>query len=280
MTILITGAAGLIGRRTVELLAPAHDVSVVVRSPGNAPNVRTLAIDLSAPGFRHALPASADVVVHLAQSVHYRDFPAQAADIFNVNVGATAQLLEWATGAGVQHFVLASSGGVERSSPGVPSYYLATKRSAELLAAAYGHRFSLTVLRFYFAYGAAQRRSMLIPRLVDNVRNGRPIALAGPDGIRLNPVHVDDAAAAVARAATAAVPGTFDIAGPEVLSLRDISTIIGRKLGRAPVFDADLSAAPADLIGDTRAMAQHLVAPSRLFESGIDELLDAGGGEG
>ena len=50
--------------------------------------------------------------MHLAQSPRYRDFPEGALDVFEVNVGSTQRLLDWACRQGVKRFIYASSGGV------------------------------------------------------------------------------------------------------------------------------------------------------------------------
>src|SRR5207248_610348 len=81
-----------------------------------------------------------------------------------------------------------------------PSLYVATKLAAEVLADAHRALFTVIVLRPFFIYGRAQDRCMLLPRLVDSIRCGRAITLAGRDGMRFNPVHVEDAARAVVAA--------------------------------------------------------------------------------
>ena len=89
MRIAVTGAAGFTGRRVVALLAEqGHEVIAVGRSaagqvPGAAEHVEQ---DLAAP--LGDLPAQVDSVVHLAQSRRYREWPAGATDVFEVNAAA------------------------------------------------------------------------------------------------------------------------------------------------------------------------------------------------
>lgn len=277
MSVLVTGAAGFIGRYLIDELRHREEVwALTRRTPPAATGVNWIEADLASPGFLFRLPDRVDTVIHLAQSTHYREFPDQALDIFDVNLAATVRLLDWSRRVGVRRFVLASSGGADREHDGNrPTYYLATKRSAELLAASYATAFSVTILRLFFCYGAGQRSSMLIPRLIQMVENGLPIKLAGPDGIRINPVHVSDATTAVVEAAALDGHTVCDIAGPEVLSLRAIAEVIGRKVGRAPKFDVDENAPPDELIGDIATMRERLAAPTRTFESGVDDLLAA-----
>lgn len=270
MSVLITGASGLIGRHLVGLLEGETDVVALSRTPLPSASATWIAADLSAPHFINALPSRVDTVVHLAQSPHYREFPEQAADVFNVNVASTALLLDWARRVGVQRFVQASAGGADRSQGTALSYYLAGKRSAELLAQSYANQFAVTVLRFFFVYGPHQRRSMLIPRLVDTVRGGQPITLAGNDGIRLNPVHVDDAVAAIRQAVIADRPGAFEIAGPDVMTMRQIGEAIASRLERSAQFTV-ADRIESDLVGDISEMTTRLTAPTRRFLSGVED---------
>lgn len=271
---VITGAGGLIGRNLVAALERDGDVWALTRqAAGSGGRARWIEADLANPAFLDRLPEGVDTVVHLAQSPHYRDFPDQAGDVFNVNVASTAMLLDWSHRHGVRRFVFASAGGADRAGDGAPlSNYLAGKRAAELIAQSYAAQFSVTVLRFFFVYGKDQRRSMLMPRLVDAVRAGNPLTLAGPDGIRLNPTHVDDAVAAVRQAVIADRPGTFEIAGPEVMSMRQIGDVIGARVGRAPQFTIDQRGG-TDLIGDISEMSAQLIAPRRRLADGIEDLL-------
>jgi nucleoside-diphosphate-sugar epimerase len=271
VSIVVTGAGGLVGRHLLDVL-PATDVVPLVHR-GSSANVKGTAVDLAAPDFVAALPKGADTIVHLAQSVHYQEFPDRADDIFAVNVASTARLLDWSRRNGVRRFILASAGGVDRpAAEGRPNFYLATRRSAELLAHGFRDHFTVIVLRFFFVYGPGQRSSMLMPRLIRSVREGLPIALSGSDGLQINPVHARDAAAAVAAATALTDHATIDIAGPEVLSLRAIGELIGRKVGRPPVFTASTSGAEP-LTGDITAMSRLLVRPTRTLDGELGELL-------
>lgn len=271
MSVLLTGATGLIGRHVLPPFAALGPVWAVARRPPvDAGGATWLAGDL-ADGLPPSMPSGIETVVHLAQSEHFREFPERAADVFDVNVAATARLLDWSRAAGVKRFVLASTGG----GGGGRRFYLASKRSAELLAQAYAPLFHVVVLRFFFVYGAAQRESMLVPRLISSVASGEPIRLDGADGLRLNPTHVDDAAAAVVRAACLDTSACFDVAGPEVLTLREMGDLIGRTLGRQPIFATDPTGVAEDLVGDITAMTALVGPPRRRFAAAVAELCRA-----
>ena len=274
MRIVVTGAEGLIGSRLVESLASAHDVWAISRRAtvrANSAPVRWVQHDLAARSLPADLPEAADVLVHLAQSSHYQEFPQRALDVFEVNVGSTARLLDWSRQAGVRHFILASSGGLNAAAV-APSYYLASKRAAELLAGAYRAQFDLLVLRFFFVYGRGQKPWMLVPRLIQSIRSGEPVRLAGDAGPQLNPVHVTDAVRALTAAIAGRIGGCIDIAGPEVLTVRRMSETIAAQLGAAATFSSE-GEAPPDLLGDIARMTALLQGPRCSFAEGVAEML-------
>jgi UDP-glucose 4-epimerase len=211
------------------------------------------------------------------------EFPEQALDVFRVNVASTAALLDHAVSVGARRFIYASSGGVYESraramsentpikSPGRLGHYLGSKLSGELLVQSYASHMTVVVLRFFFMYGPGQARDMLIPRLLSNVTHGRTITLQGPDGLRMNPVHVSDACRAVMAAMAIAESATINVAGPEVLSLREIGEIMGRHVDREPIFEV-LPEPPVDLIGDTQLMRSVLHAPVARLADRLHEI--------
>jgi UDP-glucose 4-epimerase len=282
--VLLTGAAGFIGGRLLRHLATAHEVFGLDRTPppDNLPaQGHWLDVDLVKPLDGAGLPAKLDAVVHLAQSRAYRDFPEGAADVFGVNVHGTFRLLEYARAAGAQRFIFTSSGGVYgtsyekfvESDPVSPlNFYLSSKYAAELLLANYQRFFRTVVVRPFFVYGVGQNEGMLVPRLVRSVASGAPIVLQGPDGIRINPLHVSDAVAALSKALEIDGNHLVNIAGPEVLTMRQIGEIIGGHLGRRPVFEQRAADQPSHLVGDIGKMSELLVPPGVKFADGVKEL--------
>jgi nucleoside-diphosphate-sugar epimerase len=274
---LVSGAAGLLGRAVVDALADSGvEVHALVRARAQAyrDDVVFHEADLAAPLERAALPGQVDAVFHLAQAREFRDFPASAPTVFAINVASTAFLLDYAVSAGTTSFVYASSGGVYRGAPGTElteesplqdpaslGYYLATKLSSEALAASYSTQFATAALRYFFIYGPGQERSMLIPRLYDRVTKGEPLGLQGDDGMRINPVHVTDAAAATVAAAALAGANAVNVAGPQAVSLRQLGELFGKDSDHEPLFEHS-PGVPADLIASTARMSELLVRPA------------------
>jgi UDP-glucose 4-epimerase len=272
-TALVTGAAGLLGRATATALAEAGvEVHALVRDKSQRfrDDIVFHEVDLARQLDAASLPDQVDSIFHLAQAREFRDFPASASTVFSINVASTAFLLDYASRAAVSSFTYASSGGVYKvqptaaldensalQSPSDLGYYLATKLASESLVASYAAQFAVISLRYFFIYGAGQARSMLIPRLYDRVRNGEAIGLQGHDGMRINPVHVSDAAAATIATADLTGRATVNVAGPETVSLRDIGELFGADCGREPVFEV-ADGVPGDLVASTAQMAELL----------------------
>jgi nucleoside-diphosphate-sugar epimerase len=287
--IVITGATGLIGSHLLPLLSPEDEVHCLGRrSPEQGSTAARLVhhyADLAAAFPTDGLPGEIDGVICLAQSQNFRAFPEHALDVFDVNVGSVLRLLDYARRAGARSFVSASSGGIYGSATdpvseeawieasGKIGFYLSTKLCGEIVAENFSAYMNVAMLRFFFCYGAGQRRSMLMPRLVDNVRDGTPVTLQGPDGIRINPLHATDAATACLAALAMEGSHRINVAGPEVLSLRDICQLIGKKVGRTPRFNVQDGVANAGLVADTNLMARLIGAPQRRVAEHIAELL-------
>ncbi len=285
-TIVITGPTGLLGKQVIQFLCSSHDVHAMVRDKSRQVDSRVTkhVIDLSENWSADCLPDQVDIVIHLAQSDRFRDFPDGATDVFKVNIESTARLLDYASRAGCRQFIYASSGGLygngsqpfDENSPIVPpgqlGYYLGSKLCGEVLSQSYASQMQIIILRFFFMYGLGQKRSMLIPRLIDNIKAGNPVTLESKEGLRINPVHVSDAASAVAAALRTEESATYNIAGPEVLSLKEIADVIAKQVRVRPVFEIS-SGEPNDLVGENTAMCEKLIKPKVHFETGIVDLL-------
>ena len=290
MKILVTGAAGFVGRRLVPLLASAgHHVLALIHRPLDSQvrvsferySVDVLQIDLGADPLG-SLGGGFDAVIALAQSQHFRDFPDHAEEIFAVNVSAHLKLLEWSRITGVRRFIYASSGGIYGTRARVDvaesellavdsplGFYLGSKLCAEVLSQNYRDFFDTTaILRPFFIYGPGQRKDMLIPRLIRSVRDGRPIQVQGSDGLKINPIYVDDAAAAFAAALNLTGCRIINVAGPETATIRDIGERIGRIIGRATLFE-ETTGRPSDYVANIDSAKALLGTPATSLETGL-----------
>lgn len=287
--ILITGSSGLIGSSLLPLLIDNYDVYAVERKTTATinPGIKCITCDLSGNWNTSILPPKTDCIIHLAQSEHFRDFPAKASDVFYTNTLSTLKLLDYAQKAGVKTFIYASSGGIygnsdkgftedaEIVSRGDLGFYLGTKLSSEIIAENYSSIFDIIILRMFFVYGEKQKRSMLIPRLIDSVQTGAPIALNGEKGLTINPIYVQDAAKAILKAIELNGSHKINIGGTENLSLKEIGDIIGKSMDKKPNYNI-LDAEPKNLIGDISKMKKLLIEPSVKFKEGVKLMLQNG----
>jgi nucleoside-diphosphate-sugar epimerase len=284
---VITGVSGLIGSHLVQQMNNWLIFALSRRRQSRLNNDRFhhVAADLSDSWEVDALPESVDAVVHLAQSEYFREFPDRAEDVFQVNTVSTVRLLDYARRAGARTFVLASSGGIYGSGSEEFSeemkvshrrdlgFYLGTKLCSEIVAEHYAPYMNVIVLRFFFVYGPGQKKTMLIPRLVRSVFDGKPIILQGSEGIRINPTYVTDAAVAVERSLGLVGSHKINVGGPEALSLREIGETIGQTLGIKPYFEVQDDAKPRHLVGDISKMSDLLGKPEIRFRDGIRRYL-------
>lgn len=285
-SILITGANGLLGHETCTRLASTHKVHALVHGEPSdpVPGVHYHRIDFAGPWSAEDLPEKVDAVFHLAQSSKFRDFPDSAMDVFDVNIRSTALLLDYAYRQGVKRFVYASSGGVYGAEGGTfdenapidvkydLGYYLGSKLCGEILAQNYTKHMNISILRFFFLYGKRQNRSMLLPRLVDNIREGRPIYLQGQEGLALNPIHVSDAALCLEESLKLEGSQTINIAGKDIYSLKAIATMIGDLTGKKPLFE-QAGGEARNLLADISLMGQYFGVPKIPLAEGLKDLL-------
>lgn len=287
MKVLITGGNGLLGRELCSQWVGTWDITSLVHREVEEPidGVTYVVADLAGSLDYSTLPSEVDVVIHLAQSSRFRDFPDGARDTFQVNVASTLNLLEYSRLVGVRQFFLASTGGVYENQSGAiteagalipPSrigLYFASKLSAEMIASTYRSCFEVSVLRFFFMYGPRQRPDMFLPRLVHRVMDGEPLQIDNLGGIRVNPIHVSDAARLFGRLIGQTAPQVLNVAGPEVASIREIGETIGRLSGRNVSWE--IGGSSIDIVADVTAMSEFLVGSEMMpLDRGLQELVE------
>jgi UDP-glucose 4-epimerase len=286
--ILITGATGLVGSYLLETLKVSdHEIFVISQSEKPfRDNITPIKIDLAKEWDYRDLPKQMDIIVHLAQSENFRLFPDTATEVYNVNTISTLKLADYARLSGVKNFIYASSAGIYGSSNGSAftektdivykkelGFYLATKLSSEMILENYQSIFNVIMLRYFFIYGKGQKRGMLIPRLIDNIIDGKSIRIEGEKGLLINPTYAQDAAEAVIRSMDLNISAKINVGGPDTIYLKEIVDMIGQKLAKTPIFDFAPEKENFAILGDISEMKLLLGAPQISFNEGINSLI-------
>ncbi len=269
--VLLTGATGFVGRAFLERWADRYEFVVLARRPlpasvrGQAERIK---VDLRDPLPLRRLPSRVDAVVHLA-SVRAPSAGYGPEELYAVNTGSVAALLDYARQAGARRFVLGSTGGVcgyhsrpiRETTPAAPfDDYTLSKWQGETVARHHErlNGVRVAIVRYFFPYGPGQE-SGIMTTLARRMADGQPVLLhGGGRHPRLNPVFVDDASDVTRRALDASRSMTVNCAGPEVATIQQIATTIGALTGTKPRFERVRGSSIGDMVAATTHAARTL----------------------
>jgi len=230
MKILVTGAAGFIGRAVAQRLLARGDVVVGVDNLNDyydpslkrdrlqllqvSPNFHFHQLDIADRESCAALFAREgfERVVHLAAQAGVRHSLRAPHTYVDSNLVGFVNMLEGCRHGGVQHLVYASSSSVYGGNERVPfsehdgvdhpvSLYAATKKANELMAHAYSHLYRLptTGLRFFTVYGPYGRPDMAPFLFARAILEGRTIDVFNHGHMQRDFTYIDDIAEGVVR---------------------------------------------------------------------------------
>src|SRR5262245_58467643 len=188
MKLVIIGGTGLIGSKLVARLRE-HGHEALPASPDTGVNT------LTGEGLAEVLQG-ASVVVDVSNSPSFEESAVMA--FFTTS---TRNLLKYAAGAGVRHYVALSVVGTER----IPdSPYLRAKNAQETLIKGGGIPYSIVHATQFFEF---------VKRIADEATVGTTVRLPP---VLIQPMAAEDVAKAVGRIAVGApVNGTVEVAGPQ-----------------------------------------------------------------
>ncbi len=249
MNVLVTGGTGFIGSR-LALRARADGHTVRVLAQVNTEAEERNRADLEGHGVEcidgsvadadrvRAAVAGMETIYHLAAAQHEANVGEE--HFRRVNVEGTRNVLEAALAGGVRRVVHGSTIGVYGSAargrlsedtPPVPvNVYGRTKLEGERLALSYAERIPVAVVRISETYGPGDRRLLKLFRAIE----AGTFFMIGRGHNLHQLIYVDDLVEGLLAAAVSEqAPGeVFVLAGPEVLTTRDMVEIIGSVLGR------------------------------------------------
>ncbi|HEU5047491.1 MAG TPA: complex I NDUFA9 subunit family protein [Rickettsiales bacterium] len=252
--ITVIGGTGFLGRYVIELLAAqgwqvrviARDVdsALKLKTYGDVGQIALMSGDITKPASLQGKLDNSFAVVNLAGILYER-----GRQRFNaVHVEGVEKLVAMAAQAGVPHFVHVSSLSADGAGQ---SQYARTKAAGErAVRAVYP---GASILRPSAIFGAEDN---LFNRFAKAAKIAPCLPLIGGGKTRFQPVYVGDVAQAVS-VCLAGIPGTFELGGPDIYTMRGIMEFASRTIGRKPCFIN----IPFSLAGLLGSVAQFLPCP-------------------
>jgi UDP-glucuronate 4-epimerase len=283
-TVLLTGAAGFIGSRTVKELLSRGFVVVGVDNLNDYYDVRLkehrlkelrsypdfsfIAGDIENLDFLDSLFSghTFSAVVNLAARAGVRYSMENPHVYLTTNSHGTLNLLETMRKYAVKKMVLASTSSlyagqkmpfVEDLPVNTPiSPYAASKKAAEVMAYSYHYLFGMdiSVVRYFTVYGPAGRPDMSIFRFIKWIDEGVPVELFGDGSQARDFTYVDDIAIGTVKAMREVGYEIINLGGgqnPISMNyvIRKLEEYLGKKamVDQKPFHKADIKATWADI---------------------------------
>jgi|tagenome__1003787_1003787.scaffolds.fasta_scaffold20943637_2 UDP-glucose 4-epimerase len=255
--VLVTGGAGFIGSHVVDGLAAAGYIPRILdvrASPWHgAGEIETVIGDVRRVDDVVDALRGCSAVCHLAAAADVGEVHAEPGWATELNAMGTLNVLEAARVTGVRRVLYASTVWVysdvdapeadeETLLPSPAHVYTAGKLSGELYCRSYAELYGLetTVLRFGIPYGPRARPAAVIPSFVDRARSGKPITIAGTGEQERSFVYVEDLARGVVKAlAPGAAGGTYNLAGDETVTIRELAEIVKDEVAEAEILHTE-----------------------------------------
>lgn len=244
--VTIFGGGGFVGRHVAQAAMRAGArVRVVQRRPLSAVSVRAL----GNLGQIHLVAADATQAAHVHRAVQGSDLVVNLvgsfANMMAVHADAAGAIAGAARAAGVSRLVHMSAIGADAGSP---SLYGRSKAAGEAaVAAGFG---GATIVRPSIIFG---RDDQFINRFAGLISSLPVVPVIAPE-TRFQPVHVADVADAIVHALgdDGTIGATYELGGPQILSMRALLEWIAATTGRSPRFvtlPAPIAGAMASLTG-------------------------------
>jgi uncharacterized protein YbjT (DUF2867 family) len=247
MTVMVTGASGVIGRALVPLLVRNDEVRACVRRPEMADALRAAGAKVAVGRFDD-VDALAEILKRVFTLIHLVGGPFQPDDdvVLSANHGSVVTALAAAREAGVRRFVLLSAAGASIDST---NRYLRAKGLAEEAVSNSGMEHA--IVRSTHAYGLG---AGWLAVTVEGATASPPFVIG--DGTQsVAPVFVHDVAAVLAAADDSEAPleGTWALEGPDAVAMTDLVELLS-----APDAEPSVPLPPAAAVARLEALGTHI----------------------
>ena len=266
--ILVTGADGFIGSHLIRALSALdinYKIKVIQNTEKSSPidtfkdSLEILKGDLMDSTFCSKVFRDVDIVIHLAGfkknlSYHNRN----PAKVFDINARIDLNVMKACSENKVQTLLYASTAAlydfkdgpidedgslcINHTNPdSIPNYgYVLSKFFGEQLGIAYSKESSINMLicRFDNTFGEGDNfgeYAQIIPRFVNDALSNQRIELFGDGSARRTFIYVEDLVTILlnllAKSEGQQGYSVFNLSSSEVISIRDLATIISKKIG-------------------------------------------------
>ena len=253
--ILVTGAAGLIGRTVLARLDAENRAAIGIDLTPKADQQNVEAADLTDIHRLHSIAAKHGVaaVVHCGAVSGPMVMTDNPYGIIQANVVGTANVIELARVRAMRRVVFCSSASAYGPTPELPngrpltedtslrpsSVYGATKAACEQLIAGYRQQHGLDAvsIRLCWVYGPGRTTDCVIRTMIQDAQAGRPTRLPFGHDFHRQFIHVDDAVEALLAGLDAPLceRATYNATGGAYLTLGEIAGLVSRLIDGADI---------------------------------------------
>lgn len=307
---LVTGAAGFIASRVIEMLLDAGHTVVGVDDMNDAYDVRMkeyrlkklehhpnfifhrsdiarrTTFDRNSPLRQQSYAA----VINLAARAGVRQSVDNPWVYIDTNITGTLNLLEYCREQNIHKLIFASTSSVYGGEAPLPTpetvssdlplqAYAATKKSAEVLCHAYHYLYDLdvTIFRYFTVYGPAPRPDMSMFRFTQWISEGRMVKVNGDGEQSRGFTYLDDIARGTILGLKPLGYEIINLGGHEVIKINDLIQMLEALTGKKAKIE-HLPRHPADMTtnwADVKKAKQLLGWEPRIgIQEGVSQLVD------
>lgn len=236
MSILITGASGLVGEYLTRYLTSRK--LDIISSSRNPINTTSIKLDITNKNDFNNLPESIDTVIHLASIIPTESFLPPADITFNINGLGTYNLLNWCLYKGIEKVIYTSTVMVygypkylpiDENHPTLPrgqkGNYGLSKLLGELFCLRFQEDFKLrcTILRLSQIYGLDKKPGYVLNKFINLAEEGKDLIIYGRGDTKRDLLYVKDLGLLMEKLLNSENPGIYNIGSGIQTSITNIA---------------------------------------------------------